>query len=84
MTKYVYALLIVLMFSCTNPDRAQETLENQGYTQVEITGYRYGACAESDSTCTGFTATSPVGRPVSGAVGCGHGCGFKGCTIRFD
>lgn len=85
MTKYVYALFLALMFSCTNSDRARRTLEDQGFTNVTLTGYSF-SCAGHDSTCTGFTAMSPfVGRNVSGAVGCGYGgCSFKGCTIRFD
>lgn len=79
------ALLIVILFSCTNEDAARSVLADEGYTNVQTTGYAYSRCSDSDSTCTGFTATSPSGRPVSGAVGCGRdiaGCG-KGCTVRL-
>lgn len=79
------ALLLALMFSCTAPERAKIVLESSGYTHVTITGYRFNDCSHDDSTCTGFTATSPGGQAVTGAVGCGYSTGCsKGCTIRID
>lgn len=78
-------LVIAVTFSCTNSDRARSTLEAQGFTNIEITGYSWNGCADSDSTCTGFRAVGPSGRVVEGAVGCGQiqGCG-KGCTVRIN
>ncbi len=78
------ALLLAVMFSCTNPERTISTLEKAGYTNIKTTGYSRG-CADSDGTCTGFIARGPTGQLVEGSVGCGRiaGCS-KGCTIRID
>ncbi len=84
MTKRV--LIVAALLACTNPEHAKDTLEDQGYTKVKMTGHAWGKCGDGDSTCDGFTAISPAKRYVSGAVGCGResGCYSKGCTIRFD
>ncbi len=77
------SLLLALAFvACTNKDAAVRTLEGHGFTNVVITGHRWTSCSDSDSTCTGFEATGPTGRRVTGAVGCGHW--GKGCTVRLD
>jgi hypothetical protein len=77
-----YLILVVLLAGCTRADHAKETLEAQGYTDVQITGYRFFKCSEDDVTHTGFNAKSPAGHKVSGTV-CG-GWLLKGSTIRFD
>jgi hypothetical protein len=61
---------------------ATEVLEAQGYTQVQITGYRWFIGDKGDFYHTGFKAKSPNGTPISGAVT--KGLLFKGATIRFD
>lgn len=66
----------------TDPQGAKRTLEAQGYTQVEITGYRWFAGGQGDFYKTGFRAKSPNGTEITGAV-C-RGLWFKGTTIRFD
>jgi hypothetical protein len=76
------AMAIILMLSCTDEDAARGTLEAQGFSDIEILGYGWSKCAESDSTCTTFKARGPTGVLVRGAVGCGRGCG-KGCTVRI-
>lgn len=73
--------MALLLTSCTSEGKARSTLEAEGYTNIEITGYSYGSCSKDDSTCTGFVARSPGGRKVTGAVGCGYV--FKGCTVRI-
>lgn len=81
------ALLICVMFSCTNEERAEKTLRAEGYTSIELTGYEWNECSDSDSTCTGFQAMSPAHMLVSGSVGCGRefgGCNTKGCTVRLQ
>lgn len=79
-----FAVAVVLLLSCTNPERARATLEKAGYSNIEITGHRFG-CSKGDSTCTGFVARGPTGVPVEGVVGCGYSTGCsKGCTIRID
>lgn len=80
--------LIIVMFaavaiSCTNPERAKKALEDSGYTDITLTGYRYTGCSEDDYFHTGFIAKGPTGRPVSGVV-CDGGPWGKGKTIRLD
>ncbi len=66
---------------CTRADKAQSTLEDQGYTDIHMTGYAFFACSSDDTFHDGFTAKSPSGKTVEGVV-----CGglLKGSTIRFD
>lgn len=73
---------IMLLSGCTDASNTSRILTQNGYTDVSITGYSWFMCAESDLYSTGFTAKSPNGRYVSGAV-C-SGMFFKGSTIRFD
>ena len=74
-------LLLILSGSCCKPEEAKALLESQGFTQVEITGYRWLMCSEDDAFSDGFVAISAAGQRVSGAVCRGF---FKGSTIRFD
>lgn len=84
MIKYIYASALAVMLSCTSPERATSVLETDGYTNIELTGYRAFGCSDSDGTCTGFKAMKN-GHHVEGAVGCGRVAGCtKGCTIRVD
>jgi hypothetical protein len=76
------ALIVVLLAACTQPERATEVLRQQGYTEIQITGYDAFACSKDDTYHTGFTAKSPNGSSVKGVV-CA-GLMFKGSTIRFD
>lgn len=78
------ALLLasLALCACTQPNNAQQLLEAQGYTDVQITGYRWFACSDDDTYRTGFTATSPAGKSIKGTV-CA-GLFFKGATIRFE
>lgn len=75
-------ILAALLTACTDSGKASRTLENAGFSDIELTGYRGWSCGEGDDTCTGFRARGPSGRIVTGAVGCGYW--GKGCTIRFD
>lgn len=61
---------------------ATKTLEAQGYTNVEITGWRPFAAGEDDTYSTGFRATAPNGDTVTGTVT--KGLFFKGSTVRLD
>ena len=71
------------LVSCQSidPDKATRVLEDQGYTNIVITGYNTWACSEDDFYKTGFTATSIAGRLVKGTV-CSSD--YKGSTIRVD
>lgn len=72
---------ILFMSGCTAPDKATQVLRDQGYTNIEITGYAWFMCGDKDKFSTGFRATAPTGATVEGAVCSGW---FKGYTIRFN
>lgn len=65
----------------TDPKGATRVLQDQGYTNIEITGWRPFAGSDDDTFHTGFSATSPGGRRVTGVVTSGF---FKGNTVRLD
>ena len=75
-------LTAFLMCACTQPEKAQRVLSDQGYTDIRMTGYKGFSCGKDDYYADGFVAKSPSGKNVSGAV-CA-GALFKGATIRFD
>ena len=77
------ALLVaaLLLSACTDEGAARKALAGAGFADVQITGYRWTGCAESDDFSTGFTAIGPHGDRVQGVVCSGW---FKGATIRFD
>jgi len=81
MIKFYRLLLFVGLFACTSDCDARKTLQAQGYSNIEITGYAPMSCSDDDTTCTGFKAVGPTGVHVEGAVGCGVAC--KGCTVRI-
>ncbi len=72
---------VVMLISCTDSESAVRVLENQGFTDVNTTGYSVFACSDDDTYHTGFTAKGPTGKYVSGTVCCGV---FKNCTVRFE
>lgn len=81
MNKVLVLGFAVVLLGCTNGEGAVRALEGAGYTNIKITGYRVFGCSEDDLSHTGFTATGPSGKPVTGVV-----CGglLKGATIRTD
>jgi hypothetical protein len=74
------ALLCLSLAACTKQD-AQQTVENFGLTDVQLTGYRWFGCGKDDTYHTGFIAKRGD-RVVTGVV-C-EGLMFKGATVRFD
>lgn len=74
------ALLALSLLGCSDPEAAKSALLDEGFTNVEITGWEFG-CSKDDTTCTGFRAIGPTGRHVTGVVGCG--IMLKGCTVRI-
>lgn len=63
--------------------KAELTLENLGYTDIQMTGVAWWGCDEkSDSWFTSkkFTAQNN-GKHIEGSVCCG--LFLKGCTVRF-
>lgn len=81
-TKLAFVAFLALATSaCTSPETAIRILEQNGYTNIQMTGYSFFACSEDDTFATGFQATSPTGQVVEGTVCSGL---FKGATIRFN
>jgi 2-methylisocitrate lyase-like PEP mutase family enzyme len=74
-------LLGLVLGACTNSDRATETLQKAGFTEVKITGFGGAfACGEGDWSKTAFEATNPNDQRITGVVCCGA---TKRCTIRY-
>ncbi len=75
----------ILCFSlsggCQSESTARRVLSEQGYTDIELTGWRPFMAGKDDTFSTGFRAKSPSGKIVTGAVTSGF---VKGSTIRFD
>lgn len=71
---------VLSMSACTDKKTARKTLDNAGYSDVEVGGYGFFACGRDDSFSTKFKARNPVGKEVSGVVCNGW---FKSGTIRF-
>lgn len=80
--KIILAILLILsMAACTNGKKSYKVLENEGYKNIRITGWKAFKCSEDDLYSTGFEADNANNKHVSGTV-CGGG--FKGYTIRID
>jgi hypothetical protein len=75
------SLVFGAIIFATDSDGATRTLQQQGYTNIVITGPRPLSKGQDDLYSTGFEATSPSGARVTGVVTRGL---FKGSTIRFD
>ena len=72
---------ILALVGCTREDDTKRVLQQSGYTQVEITGWRPFAAGKDDTFSTGFRAKAPNGQTVTGTVTGGI---LKGSTIRLD
>lgn len=81
MKKILIILIIFFGISCTNEEGTVSLLQNEGYTDIEVTGYSWFACSKEDKMHTGFKAKNRVGNIVEGTV-C-EGWFFKNKTIRF-
>lgn len=71
--------IFVSVGGCTDKNGAIRALTEQGYTNIQITGYSWFSCGQDDAFSTGFTATSQNGSQIEGAVCSGW---LKGYTIR--
>jgi len=65
----------------TDNKTAHRILYEQGYTDIQITGYEAWACKESDNYSTGFVAKNKDGKMIRGVV-CSSWLD-KYATIRF-
>jgi hypothetical protein len=72
--------LTLSLFACTDEAQTIHALTSSGFNNIQITGYAWFGCSDSDTFHTAFTATNPVGQRVSGIVCCGY---LKSCTVRF-
>lgn len=61
-------LCALSLTGCYDPDTATAVLDDSGYTEVHITGFSILSCPEDSVYSTGFTAYSPSGKYVKGAV----------------
>lgn len=81
---FLTIILIAMMVQiggCSDPEGAKRVLRQQGFTEVEITGWRPFSASKGDTYSTGFRAKAPNGEPVTGAVTSGF---WKGHTVRLD
>lgn len=81
MKRFIFAVAFLALAGCTDSTKATRVLEQQGFKEINITGYSPFACSDSDTFSTGFEATSPNGSRVRGTVCSGI---LKGATVRFD
>ena len=74
-------LTVALLSACfTNETATIQTLDKSGFTDIKTTRWDFG-CGDNDAYSTGFVATNPIGKRVSGVVCCGMWT--KACTVRF-
>lgn len=59
---------------------AKQLLEEEGYSEIQVTGANPMMCGSGDFGGTTFRAKNKAGNTVEGVVCCGML--FKGCTIR--
>lgn len=76
------SLILGFILACIDDQSTRRVLTQQGYSDIEITGYRWFGCSKDDWYHTGFKAKSSSGLDLTGVV-C-EGMFFKGNTIRFD
>lgn len=75
------AIWFATIFFGRDLEGSKRVLEDSGYTNVQMTGYRPFAGSDDDTFSDGFEATSPTGKHVTGSVTYGL---MKGKTIRLD
>lgn len=77
----IISLLVISTFNgCTDKENAERILSQDGYTDIQITGYTFFACSSDDFQRTGFIAKKG-NKLIEGSV-C-SGLLFKNSTIRF-
>lgn len=73
-------IISLLLIGCTNEHEARRVLDNDGVTDVQMTGYKWFACGDHDFYHTGFSGKRN-GKNIEGIV-C-SGLIFKASTIRY-
>ena len=82
--KYIALLIASALFSCTSSNdfaKGKQQLEQQGYANIEYTGYDWFCCSDKDEFSTGFKCKDKNGNKVKG---CFCSSLLKGVTIRFE
>lgn len=68
--------------ACSDPQKAYKALDSAGFTGIKTLGFQwFKSCGRDYSFLTGFEATNPHGKKVSGFVCTGW---LAGSTIKFD
>ncbi len=73
--------LMIAVLGCEDADRARATLEDYGFTNINVGGYEPFTCGDDYTFSNEFEATNPQHRRVHGVVCCGY---LKGCTVKFQ
>ena len=88
MSRLVFVASMILLCGCgeaVGKDRAKDTLEAAGYSDVKVTAQHgiapalYG-CSDDDAVAFEAVATNPAGKRVATTVCCG--LFLKSCTVR--
>ena len=85
---YILCILATLGFLTIGPwtsvklkgDTAIRVLQSDGYTNIELTGYKWFTCGHDDTFSNGFKAVKN-GQTITGCVCSGW---LKSNTIRID
>ena len=72
--------LLIAVCGCEDADRARQTLEDYGFTDINVGGYDAWSCGDDYTFSNSFEATNANRRRVKGTVCCGY---LKGCTVKF-
>lgn len=79
MKKLMMVVAAIALAGCSDSETATKALDGAGYTAIRTDGFALG-CGRDDQFSTGFKASGPTGKPVSGVVCSGW---MKGATIRM-
>lgn len=82
--KITTVILAITLIGCSSDNdfnKGKKQLEQQGYTNIQNTGYDIFCCGEDDNFSTGFKAKDKNGNIVEG---CFCSRFLKGVTIRFE
>lgn len=71
--------LCALLMGCVSEGTARTTLDDEGYTDVAVTGHSFWACGQHELLGAKFEATNARGKRIEGVVCCGV---LKACTVR--
>ena len=80
MKQILIIIVLLLISSCSNPERAISALKSAGYKDIRLHGKSIFACGHGDIYSDEFSAINPNGTFVQGVVCSGL---FKRSTIRF-